>query len=77
MRKRKRRKTARRLTLRQRVNRGRKILEMVRRVRSVASTLREYLEEAHTPEVEGNHGGDGRAGCSYCEALGEARRLGL
>lgn len=27
------------------------------------------LEESHQGELESNHGGDGKAGCSYCQAL--------
>lgn len=41
-------------------------------------TLTDYLEEAHEPDrsrrVGGrNHGGDGADGCSYCQAIKDAR----
>jgi hypothetical protein len=41
--------------------------------------LVEFLQEAHEPDrssvVGGrNHAGDGAAGCSYCEAIKEAKR---
>ena len=37
--------------------------------------LRDYLLEAHDDEIRKNHYGDGRAGCSYCDAIEKARAL--
>ena len=33
----------------------------------------EYLAESHQDEIDKNHYGDGPEGCSYCEAIKEAR----
>lgn len=41
----------------------------------VMDTLAEYLAESHQDDLLSNHGGDGRNGCSYCEALQDAKAV--
>jgi hypothetical protein len=38
------------------------------------ATLADYLEEAHREEVRNRHYGDGRKGCTYCDAIRDARK---
>jgi hypothetical protein len=39
------------------------------------ATLADYLEEAHEAELSTNHFGDGRKGCTYCDAIRDARKM--
>mgnify|MGYP001571896587 CR=1 len=48
--------------------------------REIITRLAEYLAEAHSTDrdtmVEGtNHCGDGREGCSYCDAIDDATAM--
>lgn len=36
-------------------------------------TLADYLAESHAEEIAANHHGDGRRGCSYCDAIRDAK----
>jgi hypothetical protein len=38
-------------------------------------TLTEYLEESHEDEIANEHYGDGSEGCSYCEAIANAKDI--
>jgi len=42
---------------------------------NVLETLLDCFEESHETELNNDHYGDGPDGCSYCEAIADARRI--
>ena len=38
-------------------------------------TMTEYLQEVHQYEIDNDHDGDGRDGCSYCDAIERSKKL--
>ena len=38
-------------------------------------TMTEYLQEVHQYEIDNDHDGDGRDGCSYCDAIERSTKL--
>jgi hypothetical protein len=37
-------------------------------------TITAYLQEAHQDEIDNNHNGDSKYGCTYCQAIHDADR---
>lgn len=53
----------------------RKPKDWAERANELLERLADYLEEAHGEDLETDHMGDGREGCTYCDAIDEARVL--
>ena len=48
------------------------VLAAAPQLRAALQSLVSMLKEDHETEVAADHHGDGRDGCSYCDAIGEA-----